>query len=176
MFCKVLISFFSFPVLYQFPQGRELNSSLDLGSSCIHKARLIIERKDIVLFFMMCRPFSSVADLVGSPSNVKFHRMSQKITGVSRIRRIKKKEKIEKTQRRKKNLASIFNLLLHRRVCLLHTRAWPTMASVNSMFVFCFYTGASLSQARVTSNGVGERVKCNSTIFNRLLQILDGMK
>ncbi len=102
MFCKVLISFFSFPVLYQFPQGRELNSSLDLGSSCIHKARLIIERKDIVLFFMMCRPFSSVADLVGSPSNVKFHRMSQKITGVSRIRRIKKKEKIEKTQRRKK--------------------------------------------------------------------------
>ncbi len=101
MFCKVLISFFSFPVLYQFPQGRELNSSLDLGSSCIHKARLIIERKDIVLFFMMCRPFSSVADLVGSPSNVKFHRMSQKITGVSRIRRIKKKEKIEKTQRKK---------------------------------------------------------------------------
>ncbi len=175
MFCKVLISFFSFPVLYQFPQGRELNSSLDLGSSCIHKARLIIERKDIVLFFMMCRPFSSVADLVGSPSNVKFHRMSQKITGVSRIRRIKKKEKIEKTQRRKKTWPQYSILLLHRRVSLTHSCV-TTMASANSMFVFCFYTGASLSQARVTSNGVGERVKCNSTIFNRLLQILDGTK
>ncbi len=98
MFCKVLISFF-FPVLYQFPQGRELNSSLDLGSSCIHKARLIIERKGYCPLLYDVHPFSSVADLVGSPSNVKFHRMSQKITGVSRIRRIKKEKK---TQRRKK--------------------------------------------------------------------------
>ncbi len=101
MFCKVLISFFSFPVLYQFPQGRELNSSLDLGSSCIHKARLIIRKKGYCPLLYDVSSFSSVADLVGSPSNVKFHRMSQKIMGVSRIRRIKK----EKKHKEEKNLA-----------------------------------------------------------------------
>ncbi|ROL54654.1 N-acylneuraminate cytidylyltransferase B [Anabarilius grahami] len=37
----------------------------------------------------------SLADFVGSPSNVKFRRMSQKITGVSPIRRMKKEEKRE---------------------------------------------------------------------------------
>ncbi len=157
MFCKVLISFFSFPVLYQFPQGRELNSSLDLGSSCIHKARLIIERKDIVLFFMMCRPFSSVADLVGSPSNVKFHKMSQKITGVSRIRRIKKKEKIEKTQRRKKKpgLITDQNIHLVNSRIISHERSKQSNKQTNTIFHLLLSIVFFSLHRHVTNNGVG---------------------
>ncbi len=150
MFCKILISFF-FPVLYQFSQGRELNSSLDLGSSCIHKARLIIERKDIILFFMMCRPFSSVADLVGSPSNVKFHRMSQKITGVSRIRRIKK----EKKQRKKKpGLITDQNIHLVNSRIISHERSKQSNKQTNTIFYLPLSIVFFLHR-HVTNNGVG---------------------
>ncbi len=153
MFCKVLIGFFSFPVLYQFPQGRELNSSLDLGSSCIHKARLIIERKDIILFFMMCHPFSSVVDLVGSPSNVKFHRMSQKITGVSRIRRIKKERKNTKEDK-KPGLITDQNIHLVNSRIISHERSKQSNKQTNTIFhlplsIFFFL------HRQVTNNGVG---------------------
>ncbi len=152
MFCKVLISFFSFPVLYQFPQGRELNSSLDLGSSCIHKARLIIERKDIVLFFMMCRPFSSVADLVGSPSNVKFHRMSQKIMGVSRIRRIKKEKKHK--EEKKPGLITDQNIHLVNSRIISHERSKQSNKQTNTIFNLPLSIVFFLHR-HVTNNGVG---------------------
>ncbi len=155
MFCKVLISFFSFPVLYQFPQGRELNSSLDLGSSCIHKARLIIERKDIILFFMMCHPFSSVADLVGS-----FHRMSQKITGVSRIRRIKKERKNTKKDK-KPGLITDQNIHLVNSRIISHERSKQSNKQTNTIFHLPLSI-VSFLHRHVTNNGVGERQRTNN--------------
>ncbi len=155
MFCKVLISFFSFPVLYQFPQGRELNSSLDLGSSCIHKARLIIERKDIILFFMMCHPFSSVADLVGS-----FHRMSQKITGVSRIRRIKKERKNTKKDK-KPGLITDQNIHLVNSRIISHERSKQSNKQTNTIFHLPLSIVFFLHR-QVTNNGVGERQRTNN--------------
>ncbi len=153
MFCKVLISFF-FPVLYQFPQGRELNSSLDLGSFCIHKARLIIERKDIILFFMMCHPFSSVADLVGS-----FHRMSQKITGVSRIRRIKKERKNTKKDK-KPGLITDQNIHLVNSRIISHERSKQSNKQTNTIFHLPLSIVFFLHR-QVTNNG-GERQRTNN--------------
>lgn len=59
------------------------------------KARLENERKDIVLFFMNCSLFLSVADSGGSPSNVNF-------TGYRRRSQSRTKEKNRNTRRRKK--------------------------------------------------------------------------
>ncbi len=102
---------------------------------------------------MMCRPFSSVADLVGSPSNVKFHRMSQKITGVSRMRRIKKERKNTKKEK-KPGLITDQNIHLVNSRIISHERSKQSNKQTNTIFNLPLSIVFFLHR-HVTNNGVG---------------------
>ncbi len=96
--------------------------------------------------------FFSVADLVGSPSNVKFHRMSQKIMGVSRIRRIKKEKKHK--EEKKPGLITDQNIHLVNSRIISHERSKQSNKQINKIFHLALSIVFSLHR-HVTNNGVG---------------------